>query len=235
MEFDLRLDGSELPLSAPTNTLNVSGYDFYGNLLTNATQTVVFNGTVPDTSNCVAINEIMYNPALTNADYVELYNQSTNSSFDLSGWRVNGLGYTLPAGSLLFENSYLSLAKDPVALATAYGNTLPVFDQYGGNLDPNGETLTLFRPSPTNQEVVVDRVRYETAMPWPVITNGASLQLIDSAQDNSRVADWTAVPGPGGDARAAMGAGQRDGHPARQRDRAAALHLSPIRGRHLCG
>ena len=186
----------QVPLSAPTNTLNVSGYDLYGNLLTNATQTVVFNGTVPDPSRCVVLNEIMYAPAVTNAGYVELFNFSTNASFDLSGWRVNGLSYTFPAGSLLATNSYLVLAKDPVAFATAYGNTLPVFDQYSGNLDPNGETLTLFRPDPVQpgQEVVVDRVRYEAAAPWPVITSGASLQLIDSAQDNSRVANWTAVP-----------------------------------------
>lgn len=185
----------QVPVSAANNTLNVQGYDLYGNLVTNATLTVVLSGTVPDPSKCVVINEIMYNPTVTNAGYVELYNTSTSSSFDLTGWRVNGLGYTFPAGSILSTNSFLVLANDPVAFATAYGNALPIFDQFSGNLSPNGETLTLFRPDPAQpgQEVVVNRVRYEAVTPWPVITNGAALQLIDAAQDNSRVADWIAV------------------------------------------
>jgi len=185
----------QVPVSSATNTLNLQGYDLHGNLVTNVTRTVIFNGTVPDPGKCVVLNEIMYDPALTNAEYVELYNNSTNFSFDLSGWRVNGLGYTFPAGSMLLSKGFLVLAKDPVAFAAAYGSSLTVFDQFSGNLDPSGETLTLFRPDPaqTNAEVVVDRVHYETAAPWPVIANGASLQLVDSAQDNSRVANWAAV------------------------------------------
>lgn len=185
----------QVALTAATNSLNVQGYDLNGNLLTNSTRTVVFKGTVPDPSKNVVINEIMYSPAVTNADYVELYNASTNFSFDLSSWRVNGLSYTFPSGSILSTNAFLVLAKDRTAFAASYGNTLPLFDVYSGSLDTIGETLTLFRPDPvrTNQEMVVDRVRYEATTPWPVITNGASLQLIDAAQDNSRVANWTAV------------------------------------------
>ena len=186
----------QIPVANATNILNITGYDLYGNLVTNTTRTIVFKGTIPDPSKTVVLNEIMYGPPVTNAGYVELYNASTNFSFDMSGWRVNGLGYTFPAGSSLSPRSYLVLAKDQTAFAAAYGASPPPFDQYSGNLDPQGETLTLFRPDPaqTNQEVVVDRVRYEPVAPWPVITNGASLQLIDAAQDNSRVADWTAVP-----------------------------------------
>lgn len=186
----------QVPVSASTNALNVQGYDLYGNLVTNATLTVVLTGTVPDPGKCVVINEIMFNPTATNAGYVELCNTSTNFSFDLTGWRVNGLGYDFPAGSIMLPGQYLVLVQDPAAFAAANGTNLPVFDQYGGNLSANGETLTLFRPDPAQpgQEAVVDRVRYEAATPWPVITNGASLQLIDAAQDNSRVADWAAVP-----------------------------------------
>ncbi len=186
----------QLPVNSPTNTLNIQGYDLYGNLVTNLTQIVRLNGVLPDASKSIVLNEIMYKPALTNAEYVELFNSSTNFSFDLTGWRMNGLGYDFPAGSILAPTSYLVLAKDTVAFAAAYGNTLPLFDTFSGTLDTNGETLTLFRPDPaqTNLDLVVDRVRYEAAIPWPVITNGASLQLIDSAQDNGRVANWFAVP-----------------------------------------
>jgi hypothetical protein len=185
----------QVPVGAATNVLQVQGYDLHGNLLTNSTRTVLFTGTVLNPARSVVFNEIMYQPAVTNADYVELRNTATDFSFDLSGWRINGLGYTFPSGSILASNSHLVVAKDRVAFAAAYGNTLPVFDQFAGNLDPDGETLTLFMPNAaqTNQEVVVDRVRYEAATPWPTITNGASLQLVDAAQDNSRVANWTAV------------------------------------------
>jgi len=185
----------QVPVSSPTNILDIQGYDLQGDLITNATRTVVWNETAPDPSTAIVFNEIMYDPAVTNAEYVELFNTSASYSFDLSGWRVNGLGYTFPPGSILAADNFLVLAKDRVAFATTYGNTLPVFDQFTGNLDLNGETLTLFRPDPaqTNQELMVNRVRYETVAPWPMITNGAALQLIDSAQDNSRVANWTAV------------------------------------------
>ena len=49
----------------------------------------------------MVINEIMCAPALPGAEYVELYNASTNFIFDLSGWVFHGLNYTFPAGSLL--------------------------------------------------------------------------------------------------------------------------------------
>jgi hypothetical protein len=38
---------------------------------------------------------------------------------------------------------------------------------------------------------MVDGVRYESTRPWPAATVGASLQLIDLAQDNSRPSNWT--------------------------------------------
>jgi len=185
----------QVPVGAMTNILNIQGYDLHGGLLTNSTRTVVFTGSIPDPSKTVVFNELMYSPAVTNAEYLELFNTSTNFSFDLSGWRVNGLSYTFPSGSMLLPNKFLVLAKDRAAFASAYGDTLPVFDLFEGQFDATGETLTLFRPDlvQTNAEVVVDRVRYEVAAPWPTITNGASLQLVDATQDNSRVASWTAV------------------------------------------
>jgi hypothetical protein len=74
---------------------------------------------------------------------------------------------------------------------------LPVFAEFGGNLQLDGETLTLFRPgSLPGEEIVVDKVRYEAVAPWSASANGqsASLQLIDPAQDNSRVSNWSDEP-----------------------------------------
>jgi hypothetical protein len=185
----------QVPVTMATNVLNVQAYGLDGNLIASATVTALFTGSATDPARSIVFNEIMYNPAVSNAAYVELLNTSTNAAFDVSGWHVNGLSYTFPSGSILLPNGILVLAEDRVAFGFAYGNTLPLFDRFSGNLDPTGETLTLFRPDPaqTNQELVVDRVRYEAGSPWPVSAAGAALQLIDASQDNSRVANWAEV------------------------------------------
>ena len=107
---------------------------------------VVYNGTNSSPAGQVVINEIMYNPAVANAQFVELYNNSTNITFDLSGWQLPELGYTFPGGSIIGPASYLVLAANRTAFAAAYGATIPVFDMFNGTLSPNGETLTLMQP-----------------------------------------------------------------------------------------
>jgi hypothetical protein len=185
-----------VPLTGGTNTLSLSVQDRSGNTLTNATGSVTVNytGNTVSPEGFVVFNEIMYHPAAAGAEFVELFNTHSNYAFDLSGWSVNGLGYTFPPGSTLPPRGYLVLAADPFIYSQTYGPAGVAYDIFDGTLDRDGETLTLFRPetASTNQ-VVVDRVRYEIAAPWPVITNAASLQLLDAARDNSRVANWTAV------------------------------------------
>jgi hypothetical protein len=80
------------------NTLNLVGYDVHGRALTNFTRTITVNytGPTPEPQGTVVINEIMYNSATPDTAFVELFNNATNTSFDLSGWRLNGLDYTLP-------------------------------------------------------------------------------------------------------------------------------------------
>ncbi len=145
------------------------------------------------TGGSVVINEILYDPLLPDAEFVELFNTSTTNAFDLSGWTFNGLSYTFPGGATIAPRGYLVLAKNRTAFATVYGTGIPVFDQYDGNLQSDGETLSLLKPSmPAGTFVVVDCVRYEAVMPWAATTPGVSLQLRDPAQDNSRVANWAA-------------------------------------------
>jgi Lamin Tail Domain/Carbohydrate binding domain/CotH kinase protein len=185
-----------IAVSEATNVLNFAGYDVRNQLLTNIARTVTVNytGPIPDPAGIVVINEIMYNPLTPDAAFLELHNTSTNFSFDLSDWRVNGIDYTFPPGSLLTNRQFLALANDSVAFVNAYGSNAVPFDTFSGNLQNDGETLTLFRPGPTtNSEVEVDKVRYENAAPWPATANGggAALQLLDAAQDNSRVGNWS--------------------------------------------
>ena len=186
-----------VPVSNPTNTLLVEAFDLAGRPLTNLTRaiTVNYTGTPPDPAGTVVINEIMYNPGVPDASFVELFNASTNFAFDLSNWEINGLGYAFPVGSVLTNRGYLLLAGNLSSFASAYGTNAPVpVDAYAGTLQNDGETLTLLRPGAAPGEtVVVDRVRYESAPPWSASANGTgpSLQLLDATQDNSRVANWS--------------------------------------------
>ncbi len=187
-------------LQPGTNQWNVVGMNPQGQPVAGASNLVnaVYSGPVPSPAGQVVMNEIMYNPSLAGAQYVELSNNSSNLSFDLSGWRFQGLGYTFPAGALLGPNRYLVLAANRVAFAAAYGATNLVFDTFSGTLQPEGETLTLLAPNTNGSPgSVVAKVRYSSHMPWPTPANtpGSSLQLIDTHQDNWRVGNWAASLG----------------------------------------
>ncbi len=179
-----------LPLVNGTNQLGVVGVDRNGQPITGDSNSVsvVYNGTNPPPAGKVVINEIMYAPATNNAQFVELYNNSTNATFDLSGWRLQALSYTFPNGSLLAPTNYLVLAADGATFAETYGATNPVFDTFIGTLPASG-ILALN----TSSNVTVAEVEYENQLPWPTNANGtgASLQLIDPHQDNWRVGNWS--------------------------------------------
>jgi hypothetical protein len=182
------------------NQFTVLALDPQGQLVLGASNSVsvVYNGALVSAVGQVVINEIMYDPSTPGAEYVELFNNSSSMSFDLSGWQFKGLAYTFPAGSLIGPNRYLVLAANRASFAAAYGSTNLVFDVYSGTLQNNGETLTVIQPG-TNaaSDVVVAKVRYRNSAPWPLGANivGSSLQLIDSHQDNWRVGNWAAVQG----------------------------------------
>jgi hypothetical protein len=188
------------PLVSGVNSLNVVGVDRNGQPIAGDTGSVsvTYSGGNPSPVGQVAINEIMYDPLAADAQFVELYNNSTNLSFDLSGWQFQGLSYTFPDGSIIGPTNYLVLAADGTAFAAAYGATNPVFDIFGGLLQPE-QILSLFEPNVNGTNLTVAEVEYDSPLPWPANASGtgASLQLIDSRQDNWRVGNWTAgLPTP---------------------------------------
>jgi hypothetical protein len=182
-----------VPLQVGSNFLSIAGLDTHGQPIggTSNGVSVVYSGTIPSPVGAVVLNEIMFNPAIPDAEYVELFNTSSNYTFDLSGWDFNGLAYTFPNGSFIPPRTFLTLVKSREAFDAAYGSRI-VFDEYGGNLQSDGETLSLIKPGAP--DLIVDRVRYETNAPWPSAAPGISLQLIDAAQDNSRVGNWATAP-----------------------------------------
>lgn len=185
-----------VPLAQATNQLVFLGTDVRGNFIPGASNqvTVVYSGAILQAQGNVVISEIMYNPTNAGAVYVEIFNNST-FAFELSGWRVNGLDYEFPDASVLAGRQALALVKNRATYFAAYStNTPPPFDVFDGNLDSDGETLTLLKPgAPGAPDLVIDRVRYEARLPWATNANGggSSLQLVDPSQDNSRPSNWT--------------------------------------------
>jgi regulation of enolase protein 1 (concanavalin A-like superfamily) len=191
-----------LPVDQGASVLQILGYDSRNQLVAGASNqvTVTYDGPVADAPGNVVINEIMYNPTLPRSEYIELFNTSSNFTFDLGGWRVNGLDYTFPSGSFIQPRRYLTLVQDRGAAGMAYGTNQIFFDEYPGNLQADGETLTLLKPGAAHQpDVVINKVRYSPDAPWPSPANGtgSSLQLVDASQDNARVSNWAAGGGSG--------------------------------------
>jgi hypothetical protein len=164
------------------NSLPIAGYT--------GSASVIYNGTIPSPVGQVVINEIMYDPLVPDAPFIELYNNSTNTTFDLSGWQMPAVSYTFPNGAALGPNAFLVLAGNQAAYAGAYGVTNTVFDVFPGTLEP-AQLLTLTQPTGSSNTVVAE-VQFDSVPPWPTNTlgTGNSLQLIDSHQDNWRVGNW---------------------------------------------
>ncbi len=145
----------------------------------------------------IVINEIMYNPVDgIEAEYLELHNLAPTESTDLSGWRLNGVDFVFPSGTVLLPDDYLVLVKNDVVFRAAYGSGIYVAGQYDGALDNGGENLTLSDADGT----IIDSVRFDDDAPWPISPDagGPSLELIDPSRDHDRPANWAASMAAGG-------------------------------------
>ena len=186
---------ASVPLHSGANELNVVGVDIHGQpmVTNNSLININYINTLPSPGGQVVFNEIMYDPAVSDAQYVELYNNSTNTAFDLSGWQIPSLSYTFPEGAVINPANYLVLAANNVDFDTAYGSTNAVFDLFNGTLSTSRQNLTLIQPGTAgSSNVTVAEIEYQNVRPWPTNANGTgrSLQLIDSHQDNWRVGNW---------------------------------------------
>ena len=190
-----------VPLTGVTNLLQFVGRDRLGRIVPGAQTnlTVYYLGALPRVEDFVVINELHYwpAPAEPRSSFIELFNRSTTASFDLSGYRLRGLNYIFPAGSVMPPGAYWVLVANRQGFEAVYGGGVPIFDVYPGGLANEGERIALVRPgdAPGTEELVTD-VRYWPRLPWP--TNaaglGSSLQLIDPSQGSWRVGNWAATP-----------------------------------------
>ncbi len=186
-------------LNEGTNSLEIAGSDLNGNQIPNATRTIRVNYSgqkldLPEGK--VVINEIMYNSPVPGANYIELFNNSQTTAFNLSGWQLKGVGFTFEDETILPPGGYLLVVEDRVTFNTAYNADSPIAGEWTGKLNPTGETIELIEPGgPLLADSSIAKVRFESSPPWLSAANGigSSLQLIDPNQGNDRVANWTAV------------------------------------------
>ncbi|MCA9266391.1 MAG: lamin tail domain-containing protein, partial [Planctomycetales bacterium] len=115
----------------------------------------------------VVFSELMYHSHNDQTmEWVELHNEMS-VNMDVSGWRIEGIGYEFPAGTVIDAGDYFVVAKDPVALALATG--VDAAGPYSGQLANDGETLRLVN----NSGRIMDEIDYEDGGLWPEGADGS--------------------------------------------------------------
>lgn len=143
----------------------------------------------------VKLTEIHYNPSTgTSHEFIELHN-SSDVPVDVSGWTLEGVGFTFPSGSVLPANWHGVVVNNDTAFRTQNQSAL-VFGEYSGSLSNSGQQLTLKDSSGT----VISSVNYDVTSPWPSSPNGQgySLSLISTDADESKASCWAPSQSIGG-------------------------------------
>lgn len=188
----------QLPLTSGANLLTVQGFDTKDALIPGGSKNlrVTYAGSTEPPEGRLVINEIMYDPIVPGAGFVEIHNTSSAQTYDLSNYELKGADFIFPEGTLIGPGGFVVVASDREVFRAVYGTRIPLAGQFAGRLDNDGETLRLIRPgTPGPGSNVVAQVTYRSGLPWPETAHGlgASLQLVDPSQDNGRVANWIAV------------------------------------------
>jgi hypothetical protein len=187
-------------LNAGENNFTISGIDSHGLAVSGASGAVqiMYNGPSLDApTGHVVINEIMYDAA-PGLNYVELFNNSQTTAFDLSVWKLNGkkLSFVFTNGTILPPGAYLLVAENSAACAQSYGGDFQIAGEWIGNLNTIADKLILTKLGaiPADDEIVA-KAFYDGVAPWSDLASqsGVSLQLIDSTEDEMRVGNWGAV------------------------------------------
>ena len=148
----------------------------------------------------IAINELMYDPISGNDDdqYIELYNQATNT-VSLAGWQfTSGVSFTFPPGAAIGPNDYVVVGRNTAELLSLYTNLNPgnTYGNYAGKLSHKGERVALAMPESlfgTNTIYVVeDEVTYATGGRWGQWAHGggSSLELINPNSNHRLAYNW---------------------------------------------
>jgi hypothetical protein len=145
----------------------------------------------------LVISEVMYHPPTTDAlQFVELFNAG-NTPIDLGGFRLDGVDFLVPAGSIIAAGQAVAIASDldPAAFAQRYPG-VTVLGHFNGRLSHRGQRIAIL----DRQRSVVHAVWYEDRNGWPRAADGQgySIELLDPHNDPNAPANWRASLLPGG-------------------------------------
>ena len=162
----------------------------------------------------VVISEIMYNPAGTGEEFIELHNRSDGDvdlydpSRPTNIWRFdNGIEYSFPAGAMIRSGGYcLVVGVAPRVFRRWYRvpRQVPVYGPWTGNLKNGGESIELVMPDQPQgvghldegfvPYILVERVRYDDKDPWPESAGGRgpSLERVNASGFGDDPANWHA-------------------------------------------
>lgn len=193
---------AQMPLFPGQNEIEITGIDYSGEKVGGEQDSIRINytGEAVDPADFLTINEIHYNSGGNGLSFLEIFNRSSEHSFNLGGMRINGLNYQFAPGSAIDPSGFILLASDAAALSGQLDPGVTVFDEFNGNLDNDGETISLVAAADPGEEgEVIDQVRYDDIFPWPLSATGQgpSLQLISPELDNRRPGNWFASEGNG--------------------------------------
>ncbi|MCF8381548.1 MAG: CotH kinase family protein [Bacteroidales bacterium] len=143
----------------------------------------------------VIINEIAYNNPNGSKDWVELYNNSSETK-DISGWILKDSDpshrFKIAPNTLLLPKDFLVIVEEQEAYYNSYNNITKVAGNANFAYKIAGECIRLY-----NAEMQgIDSVCYVTEYPWPVspVTTGHPIALSNPNSDNNVGFNWNATP-----------------------------------------
>lgn len=163
----------------------------------------------------IVISEIMYHPPISEAEYIELSNISSNpitlyNAMTASPWQfTDGIQYTFPSISpvTMAPGEKILLVRNAIVFMQNYSPPAgtQIFQWESGALNNAGETVELSKPGDVDslgvrQYIRVDRVNYSDQIPWPASADGAgsALTRINEREYGNDYANWTeSLPTPG--------------------------------------
>ncbi|MCE9613687.1 MAG: lamin tail domain-containing protein [Lentisphaerae bacterium] len=158
----------------------------------------------------VVINEIMYNPGPGGKEFIELRNITAGNvplyslTTPTNTWRLrDAVSYTFPPNIALTPGErLLVVGVDPAEFRQLLGidSGTRIFGPFSGELANGGEPVELVKPEAQElngfvPQVMVDRVDYRDAAPWPAAADnaGASLERLNASAYGDDATNWVAV------------------------------------------
>ena len=144
----------------------------------------------------IVINEIMYNSAGSDVEFIELYN-NTDTAINLTGWTLiddNNTHTPCELSGTIDANGYFVIAGNRTAFQTKYPGVSPLnpTDYDTGNdawsFGNGGDVVNLYTATST----LHDQVEYNDGGDWPSSPDGKgpSLELLHPSLDNSLPTSW---------------------------------------------